>query len=166
MYDIYFFNYSKIIYINKTMKLTYKGKTAIVTGASGGMGLETTKKLIKNNINTLMIDIRIPPKQFLKNNPKVTFKQVDITNFKKLKKIINDYYNKHKSIDYLINTTGVLWFDKDISSVKIDFSIWDKVYEINLKTMVYLSKIIIPKMEKKKIWFNGSYILCGCTIRR
>jgi len=150
MYDIYFFNYSKIIYINKTMKLTYKGKTAIVTGASGGMGLETTKKLIKNNINTLMIDIRIPPKQFLKNNPKVTFKQVDITNFKKLKKIINDYYNKHKSIDYLINTTGVLWFDKDISSVKIDFSIWDKVYEINLKTMVYLSKIIIPKMEKKK----------------
>ena len=86
MYDIYFFNYSKIIYINKTMKLTYKGKTAIVTGASGGMGLETTKKLIKNNINTLMIDIRIPSKQFLKNNPKVTFKQVDITNFKKLKK--------------------------------------------------------------------------------
>ncbi len=124
MYDIYFFNYSKIIYINKTMKLTYKGKSAIVTGASGGMGLETTKKLIKNNINTLMIDIRIPSKQFLKNNPKVTFKQVDITNFKKLKKIINDYYNKHKSIDYLINTTGVLWFDKDISSVKIDFSIW------------------------------------------
>ena len=150
MYDIYFFNYSKIIYINKTMKLTYKGKSAIVTGASGGMGLETTKKLIKNNINTLMIDIRIPPKQFLKNNPKVTFKQVDITNFKKLKKIINDYYNKKKSIDYLINTTGVLWFDKDVSSVKIDFSIWDKVYEINLKTMVYLSKIIIPKMERKK----------------
>ena len=35
-------------------------------------------------------------------------------------------------------------------SVKIDFLIWDKVYEINLKTMVYLSKIIIPKMEKKK----------------
>ena len=150
MYDIYFFNYSKIIYINKTMKLTYKGKSAIVTGASGGMGLETTKKLIKNNINTLMIDIRIPPKQFLKNNPKVTFKQVDITNFKKLKKIINDYYNKKKSIDYLINTTGVLWFDKDISSTKIDFNIWDKVFEINLKSMAYLSNIVIPKMKKNK----------------
>ena len=70
------------------MKLTHKGKSAIVTGASGGMGLETTKKLIKNNINTLMIDIRMPPKDFLKRNPKANFKQVDITNFKKLKKIM------------------------------------------------------------------------------
>ncbi len=132
------------------MKLTYKGKTAIVTGACGGMGLETTKKLLSNDIDTLMLDIKKPPKNFLTYNSKANFKQVDITKYKKLKKIINDYYNKKNSIDYLVNTTGVLWFDKDISSVKIDFSIWDKVYEINLKTMVYLSKIIIPRMEKNK----------------
>ena len=130
------------------MKLSYRGKTAIVTGACGGMGLETTKKLLKNNIITLMLDIKTPPKSFLKSNHKVFFKKVDITDYKKLKSIIDDYYKKNKSIDYLINTTGVLWFNKDISSVKIDFSIWDKVYEINLKTMVYLSKIIIPKMVK------------------
>ena len=132
------------------MKLSYKGRTAIVTGACGGMGFETTKKLLKNNITTLMLDIKKPPKNFLKNNYKVLFKKVDITNYKKLKSIIDDFYNKNKSIDYLINTTGVLWFNKDISSVKIDFSIWDKVYEINLKTMVYLSKIVIPKMLKNK----------------
>ena len=132
------------------MKLTYKGKSAVVTGASGGMGLETAKKLLKNNINTLMLDVKKPPKSFLDIYSNAHFKQIDITNFTKLKKIINNYYNKNKSIDYLVNTTGVLWFDKDISSVKIDFSIWDKVYEINLKTMVYLSKIIIPKMEKNK----------------
>ena len=132
------------------MKLTYRGKSAVVTGACGGIGLETTKKLLNNNINTLMLDIKKPPKNFLTKNSNATFMQINMTNFKKLKKIINDYYNKQKSIDYLINTTGVLWFNKDISSVKIDFSIWDKVYEINLKTMVYLSKIIIPKMERKK----------------
>ena len=132
------------------MKLTYKGKTAIVTGACGGMGFETTKKLLKNNITTLMLDIKTPSKSFLKDNYKVIFKKVDITNYKKLKSIINDFYKKNKSIDYLINTTGVLWFNKDISSVKVDFSIWDKVYEINLKTMVYLSKIVIPKMQKNK----------------
>jgi len=132
------------------MKLSYKGKTAIVTGACGGMGFETTKKLLKNNITTLMLDIKTPSKIFLKDNYKVIFKKVDITNYKKLKSIINDFYKKNKSIDYLINTTGVLWFNKDISSVKVDFSIWDKVYEINLKTMVYLSKIVIPKMQKNK----------------
>ena len=132
------------------MELTYKGKNAIVTGASGGMGLEISKMLSENNINVLMLDIQSPSKSFLSENVNCIYKKVDVTNFKKLKKIINDYYNKKKSIDYLINTTGVLWFDKDISSVKIDFSVWDRVYEINLKTMVYLSKIIIPKMERKK----------------
>ena len=132
------------------MRLTYKGKSAVVTGASGGMGLETTKKLLKNNISTLMLDLKKPPKSFLDSYPNAHFKQIDITNFKKLRKIINNYCIANKSIDYLVNTTGVLWFNKDISSVKIDFSIWDKVYEINLKTMVYLSKIIIPKMEKNK----------------
>ncbi len=148
------------------MRLSFKGKSAIVTGACGGMGFETTKKLLKNNIKTLMLDIKTPPKYFLQNNSKVFFKKIDITNYKKLKKIIDNFYKKNKSVDYLINTTGVLWFDKDISSVKIDFSVWDKVYEINLKTMVYLSKIIIPKMEKKKIWLYGSYFFSGCFVGR
>ena len=75
------------------MKLSYKGKTAIVTGACGGMGLETTKKLLKNNITTLMLDVRTPQKSFLKKNYNVFFKKVDITNYKKLKSIIDDFYN-------------------------------------------------------------------------
>ncbi len=151
------------------MRLSFKGKSAIVTGACGGMGFETTKKLLKNNIKTLMLDIKTPPKYFLQNNSKVFFKKIDITNYKKLKKIIDNFYKKNKSVDYLINTTGVLWFDKDISSVKIDFSVWDKVYEINLKTMVYLSKIIIPKMEKKNLvlWFIFlQWMLCREMINR
>ena len=67
-----------------------------------------------------------------------------------MKEIINNFYKKNKSIDYLVNTTGVLWFDKDISVSNIDITIWDKVFDINLKTMVYLSKLIIPKMKKNK----------------
>ena len=132
------------------MKLNYKGKTAIVTGACGGMGLEISKNLSANNINVLMLDLKEPSKDFLKKNINCLFKKLDVTNFKKLKSTIEKFYKKNKSIDYLVNTTGVLWFDKDISSVNIDTKIWDKVYEINLKSMVFLSKIIIPKMIKNK----------------
>ena len=32
-----------------------------------------------------------------------------------------------------MNTTGVLWFDKDISAINIEDKIWDKVFQINLK---------------------------------
>ncbi len=132
------------------MKLKFKGKSAVIAGACGGMGLETVKKLHNSGIKILMLDVQNPPKKFLNNYSKIEFKKIDITNFKELKKIINDFYIKNKTIDYLINTTGVLWFDKDISVTNIKFDIWDKVFEINLKSMMYLSKLIIPKMKKNK----------------
>ena len=132
------------------MKLSFKGKSAIITGASGGMGLEISKELSKNNIFVLMLDLQSPNKDFLKNNKNCEFKRVDVTNFNKMKTHINTFYKKHKSIDYLINTTGVLWFKKDVSAVDINSSVWDKVFEINLKSMMYLSKIIVPKMKKNK----------------
>lgn len=132
------------------MKLTFKGKFAIVTGACGGMGLEVCKNLSNNNILVLMIDIKEPPKPFLMVHKNCSYKKVDVTNFSKLKNIVEKFYKKNKKIDYLINTTGVLWFNKDVSSTDINTKVWDKVYEINLKSMVYLSKIIIPIMKKNK----------------
>ena len=132
------------------MKLTFRGKSAVVTGACGGMGLEISKNLSNNNVLVLMVDLKEPPKGFLKENKNCTYKKIDVTNFSKLKTSIEKFYNKNKQIDYLINTTGVLWFNKDISSTDINLKVWDKVYEINLKSMVYLSKIIIPKMKKNK----------------
>jgi len=131
------------------MKLNFKGKTAVVTGASGGMGLNTVEKLYKSGIKVLMMDIKEPPKKYLINK-KITFVKIDVTNFTNLKNTIEKFYLKNNSIDYLVNTTGVLWFNKDISVTKINFDTWDKVFEINLKSMGYLAKLIIPKMKKNK----------------
>jgi 3-oxoacyl-[acyl-carrier protein] reductase len=130
------------------MELIYKGKNAIVTGASGGMGLEISKMLSENNINVLMLDIQNPSKSFLNENINCTYRKVDVTNLRKLKSIIQKYFKENKSIDYLINTTGVLWFNKDVSATDIKPKIWDKVFEINLKSMMYLSKTIVPLMKK------------------
>ena len=130
------------------MKLNFKGKIAIVTGASGGMGLKISQKLSQNNVSVLMLDLQSPDRNFLNKNINCEFKKVDVTNFKKMKTLIDKFYKKNKKIDYLVNTTGVLWFNKDISAVDINSNIWDKVFKINLKSMVFLSKIISPKMKK------------------
>ena len=130
------------------MKLRYQGKSAIITGASGGMGLDISQKLSQNNISVLMLDIKSPTDDFLKENRNCEFKKVDVTNFKSMKTHIDRFYKKNKRIDYLVNTTGVLWFNKDISAVNIDDKIWDKVFKINLKSMMYLSKIVVPLMKK------------------
>ena len=132
------------------MQLNFKGKSAVITGASGGMGLEVSKSLSKIGISVLMLDVKAPDKSFLEKNQKCVFKKVDVTNLKKLKSEIDHFYKKNKSIDYLINTTGVLWFEKDVSAVDIQTNTWDKVFEINLKSMMYLSKIIVPLMKRNK----------------
>ena len=113
------------------------------------MGLKTVDKLCSSGIKVLMLDIKEPPKKYLKNK-NIKFSKLDVTKLSDLKKAIDNFYIKHKSIDYLINTTGVLWFDKDISVTNIDFQTWEKVFEINLKSMAYLAKLIIPKMKKNK----------------
>jgi len=132
------------------MKLSFKGKTAVILGASGGMGIDCVKKLHKEGLKILMLDLKDPPKNFISKQKNLIFNKIDVTNFSDLKNSINIFYDTHKSVDYLINTTGVLWFNKDVSATKINFNTWDRVFEINLKSMAYLSQIIIPKMKKNK----------------
>ena len=110
--------------------------------------MEISEKLSQNNISVLMLDLKNPSNDFLKKNINCEFKKVDVTNLKSMKIHIDRFYKKNKRVDYLVNTTGVLWFDKDISAVNIDDKIWDKVFKINLKSMMYLSKIVVPLMKK------------------
>jgi 3-oxoacyl-[acyl-carrier protein] reductase len=120
-----------------------------VTGAAGGMGLATISLLLKYNVDILALDIQKPNKKLLQNK-RVTYRQIDLVNELELTRTIKEFIKKYKRIDYLVNTTGVLWFGKDVSAVDLDLRVWDQVFNINLKTMVLLSKIIIPVMKKNK----------------
>ena len=131
------------------MQLSLKGKTVVVTGAAGGIGLATISLLLQYKVKILALDIQKPTSKILKNK-NVYYQQIDLVDEKKLSSKIKDFIKKYKRIDYLVNTTGVLWFGKDISAVDLALEIWDQVFDINLKTMVLLSKIIIPIMKKNK----------------
>ena len=131
------------------MQLSLKGKTVVVTGAAGGIGLATISLLLQYKVKILALDIQKPTSKVLKNK-NVFYQQIDLVDEKKLSSKIKDFKKKYRRIDYLVNTTGVLWFGKDISAVDLDLEIWDQVFDINLKTMVLLSKIIIPIMKKNK----------------
>ena len=131
------------------MKLNLRGKTVVVTGAAGGMGLATISLLMRYNVDILALDIQKPNKKLLQNK-RVTYRQIDLVNELELTLTIKEFIKKYKRIDYLVNTTGVLWFGKDVSAVDLDLRVWDQVFNINLKTMVLISKLIIPVMKKNK----------------
>ena len=82
------------------MKLDYKGKSAVITDASGGMGLEISKKLSQDNISVLMLDLKNPGKEFLNRYKNCEFKKVNVTNFKNLRLNIEAFYKKQRSISH------------------------------------------------------------------
>ena len=129
------------------MKLIFKGKVAVVTGGSGGIGLDVSKKLAKLKIKVLILDINKPN---ISKNKFIYFEKVDLSNQNEINQVINKFIKKEKRIDYIVNAAGVLWFDKDIGLEKIKNDIWDKVFSINLKSMLIVIKKILPKMKKNK----------------
>ena len=92
------------------MKLFFKGKVAIVTGGSGGIGLDISKKLAKLKIKVLILDINKPK---ISKNKFIYYEQVDLSNENEINKVISKFLKKENRIDYLVNAAGVLWFDKD-----------------------------------------------------
>ena len=131
------------------MKLNFSGKTALITGGSGGIGLSVVQKLIENKIRVILLDIKEPKRKIL-SNKLVEFKKIDLSDHDKLKSCLVEVKKKYKKIEYLINAAGVLWFDKDLSLEKIDLNTWDKVLAINLKSIVIVLQDIIPLMKKNK----------------
>ena len=129
------------------MKLIFKGKVAVVTGGSGGIGLDVSKKLAKLKIKVLILDINKPK---ISKNKFIYFEQVDLSNENEINQAISKFIKNEKRIDYIVNAAGVLWFDKDLSLEKIKTNIWDKVFSINLKSMLIVLKKILPNMKKNK----------------
>ena len=131
------------------MKLNFSGRTALITGGSGGIGLSIVKKLIKNKIKVIILDINTPSKKILLNKY-VEFIKTDLSDYKNLQLCLTELKKKYKKIEYVINAAGVLWFDKDVSLEKIEINTWDKVFSINLNSIVIVLQNILPQMKKNK----------------
>ena len=131
------------------MKLNFSGRTALITGGSGGIGLSIVEKLIKNKIKVIILDINSPNKKILLNKL-VEFKKIDLSDYKNLQICLKEIRKKYKKIEYIINAAGVLWFDKDIGLEKIRLDTWEKVLSINLSSIVVVLQSILPLMKKNK----------------
>ena len=79
------------------MKLNFSGRTALITGGSGGIGLSIVKKLIENKIKVIILDINIPNKKILLNKL-VEFKKIDLSDYKKLQTCLKEISKRYKKM--------------------------------------------------------------------
>lgn len=127
-------------------------KTALITGATSGIGEATAKLFAKNNINLILCGRRKAKLEVLEKElsqfvgvQSLTF---DIGNRDEVNRSLYALDPEWRKIDILINNAGGahgldMFFDGDIQD-------WEKMIDFNVKGLLYVSKVIVDWMIEQK----------------
>lgn len=135
-------------------------QTALITGATSGIGKATAQFFAKKNINLIICGRRIEKLQKLQQElsqfTKVHILQFDVRYNDEVQNAINSLPNDFKHIDILINNAGNAHGLDSIQNGNIDD--WDAMIDGNVKGLLYVSKSIIPQMVERN---NGFIVNIG-----
>jgi NAD(P)-dependent dehydrogenase (short-subunit alcohol dehydrogenase family) len=127
--------------------MPFTNKTAIVTGAGGGIGLAIARDLLAAGARVVMIDLKKERPADLPVD-RALYLIGDVTDETFVYKAIAHAFHETGHVDLLVNAAGVLWFGRDKSLVEIDLDLWDKVMDIDLKSMVITTRHAVPFMKQ------------------
>ena len=128
--------------------MPFKGKSAIVCGAGGGIGLNIATDLLDREVNVSLVDLKPQPDSLSKGIGRVRYFQGDVTDETFVEDFTGQTVSEFGRLDYLVNATGVLWFGQDKSVVDIDIDTWDRVIDINLKSFALTSRYAVPAIRE------------------
>lgn len=132
-----------------------KGKNALVTGASRGIGKEIALTLAKNGANVIVnypIDSEAEAanavvKELESLNVKALAVKADVTSESEVKEMIDQIDKNFDSLDILVNNAGIT---RDNLLIRMKEDDWDRVIDVNLKGTFICTKAVARKMMKQK----------------
>ena len=139
------------------MKLL-EGKTALITGASRGIGKAIALRFALEGSDIAITNI-VDDEEF-----KTTIKEIEAlgvkakgyvsnaANFEDSQRVINDVVKDFTRIDILINNAGIT---RDTLLMRMTEDQWDSVIAVNLKSVFNLTKAVFMTMLKQK---SGSIV--------
>ena len=118
-------------------------KTAIVTGASKGVGLATVKRLSENGYKVIAVSRNLSKvSELVSDNVEVY--NLDVTDSKAIEKFHEQY--KDITLDLLVNNAGGGSGPTSIINETMDN--FRRAYDINVSGPMYLSQLFVPCMER------------------
>ena len=124
----------------------FKEKVAVVTGGASGIGLATTKKLLSEGANVVILDLKIDEEIINSLGENVLYLKCDVSNEENVKKCIEEIIKKFDHIDYLVANAGIGGSASKPHEVSMDE--WNKVISVNQTGIFLLNKYVINEMLK------------------
>ena len=135
-----------------------KGKTAIVTGATRGIGKGVALKLAEHGADVAFTYISSSEKALVLENELKAFGvkakgyKSDASLMKNAEELIKNVLENFESIDVLVNNAGIT---KDNLLMRMSEEDFDRVLEVNLKSIFNMTKAVQRTMLKQR---SGSIV--------
>ena len=124
----------------------FKEKVAVVTGGASGIGLATTKKLLSEGANVVILDLKMDEEIINNLGENILYLKCDVSNEENVKNCIEEIIKKFDHIDYLVANAGIGGSASKPHEVSMDE--WNKVISVNQTGIFLLNKYVINEMLK------------------
>ncbi len=131
--------------------MSFEGKTAIVTGAARGIGLEIARLLASGGAKLVMVDVLEDALKEaaaqMEGSAEVRTYVTDVTDEDQVEKMIDEVAEEAGSVDILINNAGIT---RDDLLLRMSQEEWDAVLTVNLKGTFLMTKHAAKYMVRHK----------------
>ena len=128
------------------------GKSAIVTGAAGGLGFAFAKGLAEAGARVAIADMnadaaRESARVLTDQGAAAIAAVVDVSDEASVVAMVNEVAAAHGGIDILVNNAGIYAGLKRKPFYEISGAEWDRVMSVNLKGAFLCAKAVYPRMK-------------------
>ncbi len=125
-----------------------KDKITVITGSASGFGKGIAKKFTEEGSKIIMVDVNKKLLKSVSNNLFQDHFVADVSKSTDFKLLLKYIYKNYRKIDIIINNAGITHKPKPMENVtEKEF---DRVFNVNAKSVYYCGKYFVPKMKKYK----------------
>ena len=131
------------------IKFNLENRVAVVTGGAQGFGLAIVERFIESGAKVVIWDIdEAEAKNAVSkiSSKNLIYQIVDVTNFKSISDRLIEVEKLFGKIDILVNNAGIAGKNTTVADYPIEE--WNRVINLNLNSVFYCSKAVVPFMEK------------------
>ncbi len=136
------------------------GKTAIVTGGASGFGEGIAEVFYAQGANVIIADLNIGGAQIVASRlgEKALGIKCDVTKLSDLQSVMEQSISRFGKVDIIVNNAG--WSHKNQPMLNVSEEEFDRVFEINVKSIYQMAKASIPHLRENG---GGVIINMGST---